>query len=174
MFKKFFCVFVCGTGVIIILTGNIYSSVYSRVRIVKSNPPSIEIISTGIGYPPNRNMPSAKKHLLAQRAATIDAYRILLSVVKGLSDSVTSGPGYIYTSGYIKGAVITQVREFINGKVEVDLSLSVKVKSAGNENTIYDKLIEGLSKKGYPVYYSREQRKEITDDEWQKLITMKK
>ena len=154
------------------LSGNAQTATVADVRIVENKLPNAEITATGIGYPPRRRVSPAQKRLLAQRAATVDAYRILAGTLSGISGYIEGGrSGYIRVSGYIKGAAVIQVREFADGKIEVDLSLPVSL--GGKEVTrgvAWDKIIADISKKGYSVYYLRLPERKISEEEWLELM----
>lgn len=95
---------------------------------------SARIEVTGKGYPPKRNISEVRKRLLARRAAVVDAYRILSSILNGVSGSIAGGEGVLHTSGFIKGAEIKGVRYLPDGKVEVDLVLPVNFLEKGVEH----------------------------------------
>lgn len=144
------------------------------VRIVERKLPDAEIRVTGIGHPPRRRVTPSQKRLLAQRAATVEAYRVLAATLNGISGYVVGGSGYIQVSGYIKGATVTQVREFPDGKVEMDLSLPVSlIGKGGGDKITWDKVIADINRKGYPVYYLRKPEKEISEEEWLEMIEKK-
>ncbi len=150
------------------------------IGVVKEELPGARIEVTGIGYPPKRKIPEPQKRLLAQRAAIVDAYRVMSASLRGVSGYVINSSGFLQTSGYIRGAEIRDIRYYINGKVEVDLILPVSFGAqplhevhaeAGqakgvNRKVDWDSIIEDISKRGYPVYYTEKQAKQITEEEW--------
>lgn len=140
------------------------------VSVVKEELPSAKIVVTGKGYPSRRDISPVQKRLLAQRAATIDAYRVLASTVRGVSGYISDGSGYIQTSGFVRGAEVADMRYFANGKVEVDLMLPVKL-SGGmpGGKTDWDTVVASISRRGYSVCYSEKSAKQITEQEWMEL-----
>lgn len=150
------------------------SRTYGVISVVKEKLPGASIKVTGIGYPPRRNISFTQKRLLAERAAVIDAYRVMAITLRGVSGYVTNGSGYIQTSGFIRGAEVLDKRYYINGKVEVDLELPVNFLVKGvNERVNWDNIIGDISRRGYPVYYTEKQVKPITEEEWLELQSKK-
>lgn len=84
------------------------------------------LLVTGKGYPPRREISEPRKRLLARRAAVLDAYRLLAVRLTSTSECIIGGTGYRHIRGFIKGAEIKDVRYFPDGKVEVDLVLSLE------------------------------------------------
>lgn len=173
MFRKAFNILVVTVvilGIVFCGKGNTQAAA-GVIKIIEQKLPKLQIVATGIGYPPRRKVTLAQKRLLAQRAATVDAYRTLASTLNGISGYIIKGTGNIHVSGYVQGANISQVREFADGKVEVDLSYPVSLKGKeGGNRIILNKVVTDISKKGYPVYHVKPLKKEITEEEWLELI----
>lgn len=176
MVKKVFSILIANAvlGLVLSRGGGLAQAASGVVRVLEDKLPKAEITATGIGYPPKRKISVAQKRLLAKRAATIDAYRTLAATVRGVEGYIIKGSGYIQTSGYIGGVSVTQVREFADGKVEVDLSLPVSFVGyeAGGKVT-WDKTIANIGKKGYPVYYLKQPKREISEEEWLELTKIR-
>lgn len=150
-------------------------SATGAMGIVKEELPSARIEVTGIGYPPKRNISESQKRLLAQRAAIVDAYRVMSATLRGVSGYVVNGSGFLQTSGYIRGAEIKDIRYYINGKVEVDLVLPVSFQAKGvSRNINWDSVVSDISNRGYPVYYNEKQTKQITEEEWRQIRSQQK
>lgn len=142
-------------------------SITGAIRVVEKELPLARIEVTGKGYPPKRDISEIKKRLLAKRAATVDAYRVMSAILNGVSGYIAGGAGYIQTSGFIKGAEISNLRYFANGKVEVDLVLPVNFLVKGvNKNIDWDSIVRDISRKGYPVYYIEKPVRQISEEEW--------
>lgn len=157
-------------GVAFLEKGNAQTSI-GVVRVVERKLPKAEVMATGIGYPPRRGLSLAQKRLLAQRAATVDAYRVLAGTLSNISGCVVEGSGYIQVSGYIKGASVTQVREYADGKVEVDLTVPVNLRGrAIRGKTVWDRTIADINKRGYPIYYLKQPKEQISEEEWLEII----
>lgn len=140
------------------------------ISVEERDLPRASIFATGKGFPPERDISATRKKLLTKRAATLDAYRILAATLKGVSGYIADGNGYIQTSGYIRGAEVSNVRYFTDGKVEVDLILPVNFRTAGSKD--WNSIMSDISGRGYPVCYSEGQAKQITEEEWLKLRGM--
>ena len=148
--------------------GGIAQAASGFVKIIERRLPDADISVTGIGFPPRRKGSPSQKRLLAKRAATVDAYRVLAATLNGVSGYIKGGgEGCIQISGYIKGAAVTEIREFADGKVEVNLSLPITfVGKKVGEKITWDKIIADINRKGYPVYYLRKPEKQISEKEW--------
>lgn len=140
------------------------------LNIVQEELPSARIVATGKGYPPNRNVSSAQKRMLAKRAATIDAYRVLASIVNGISGYIVEGQGFVKSSGFVKGAEVSDVKYFANGKVEVDVIVPVNLVGNKSEGKLdWDMVVNDISRKGYSVCYSERPVKQISEEEWMQM-----
>jgi hypothetical protein len=74
------------------------------------------------------------------------------------------------SSGFVKGAEVSDVRYFANGKVEVCLVLPVGLASnKQRENINWDAIVFDIAESGYPVYYSEKPVRQISEEEWQKM-----
>jgi hypothetical protein len=166
MNKKSLGIWFVALGIVLLL-GNNAQAGSGIINVVREDLPGAKILVTGKGYPPNKNLSSAQKHLLAKRAATIDAYRVLASTVNGVSDYIIGGSGVVQASGFVKGAEIYDVKYFANGKVEVDVVMPVSfLGNKKSEKINWDTVISNIAKKGYPVCYSEKPVKQISEDEW--------
>lgn len=142
-------------------------SITGSIRVAEKELPLARIEVTGKGYSSKRQISETQKRLLAKRAATIDSYRVMGAVLNGVSGYVTGGEGCIQTSGFIKGAEISDVRYFADGKVEVDLVLPINFLVKGvNKNINWDNIVRDISRKGYPVYYIEKPVQQISEEEW--------
>lgn len=140
------------------------------INIVERELPAAHVIATGKGYPPRKDLSPVQKRLLAQRAATIDAYRAMSSTIRGVSGYIVNGTGYVTTSGFVRGAELSNARYFPNGKVEVDLTLPVNI--SGDRITAkvdWDSVIANISKRGYPVCYTERPVQQISEEEWMQM-----
>lgn len=84
------------------------------------------VSATGVGLPPRMVASSAQLHLMAERAAVVSAYRNMALALGQGTQIVTDGTRYVTTSGFIRGAQITQTRYYPDGHVEVDVTLAVE------------------------------------------------
>ncbi len=169
MKKKSFRIWLAVICMILVSGINAYAG-SGIINVVRDDLPSGKIIVTGKGYPPNRNLSSAQKRLLAQRAATIDAYRVLASTVNGVSSYIVGGNKVVQSSGFVRGAEISDIRYFSNGKVEVNVVMPVSF--LGNkisEKVDWDTFLSGISRKGYRICYSETPGKQITEEEWMEM-----
>lgn len=170
MVKKVFSTLIASAvmGFALSSGGGIAQAASGVVQVVEAKLPDAEISVTGTGYPPRRKVSPSQKRLLAKRAATVDAYRVLAATLNGVSGYIKGGgEGYLLVSGYIKGAAVTEIKEFADGKVEVKLSLPVTfVGKKVGEKITWDKIIADINKKGYEVYYLRKPKKQISEEEW--------
>jgi len=94
-----------------------------------------EVYATGIGAPPANAVNAAQARAMADRAATVVAYRNLLETVKGVRiDSETVVENFMTKSdviktrvdGIVKGARIVKKQFMSDGSVEVLVAMSVK------------------------------------------------
>lgn len=83
------------------------------------------IIAEGIGHPPpfvKKGSPRAR--LLAQRAATVRAYRNLAKVVgKMYKEKTITGIERINIKGFIRGAEVKEIKHFSDGSCRVVIEL---------------------------------------------------
>lgn len=156
----------------LVLTMDTYSA--ADVLIVEERLPEAQLKVTGKGYPPRRGKSTTQRRLLAQRAATLDAYRTLAATLNGISGYIHGGTGALQTSGYIQGARVSQVRNYSDGKTEVDLVLPVNLigKEVGGR-LAWDGIVRDINRQGYQSYYLVEPKGQITEEEWLQLIEKK-
>jgi hypothetical protein len=90
------------------------------------------IFAKGFGRPPKETKGAAQAKILAKRAAMVDGYRNLLSVIEQLRISMEEGIGdlirknripNIMLEGFVKGAVVEKERYFEDGSCELLLWL---------------------------------------------------
>jgi hypothetical protein len=90
------------------------------------------IEAVGIGAPPDRSIGKANARPMALRAATVDAYRNLLEITKGVRvDSTTTVKDFTVESdvintqvdGLVKGAVVVDKQYMSDGTVEVKVRM---------------------------------------------------
>lgn len=83
------------------------------------------IIAEGIGYPPPFvRKGSPRGRLLAQRAATVRAYRNLAKVVgKMYKERTINGLEKINIKGFIRGAEVKEIEHFSDGSCRVIIEL---------------------------------------------------
>jgi hypothetical protein len=142
-------------------------SAAGTVKIIQQDLPNANVIAVGKGYVPSKQISNPQKRLLAQRAATVDAYRALASAINGISGYVANGTGYLNTSGYVKGAQVQDVRYYTSGKVEVEVVAPVVLNSRTVQGKVsWDATVDGIAKEGYPIYYSERPAKQISEEEW--------
>lgn len=167
MNRESFSICLAVLGLVLMCGVNKAQAGTGMISVVREELPSAKIVVTGKGYSPNRDISPTQKRLLAQRAATVDAYRVLASTVKGISGYVVDGNGYVVTSGFVRGAELSNVRYFANGKVEVDLLLPVSLYSGKNIGKAdWDTVIGNISRRGYSVCYTERPVKQIGEQEW--------
>lgn len=167
MDKKSFGLWFAVLSLVLVLAEGKAQAGAGIINVVEKELPAAYVIATGKGYPPRKDLSPAQKRLLAQRAATIDAYRSLSSTIRGVSGYIVNGTGCITTSGFVRGAELSSVRYFPNGKVEVDLTLPVNI--SGNRTIAkidWDSVVANISRRGYPVCYTERPVQQISEEEW--------
>ncbi len=146
----------------------------AEVEIVQDQLPAAQLVVTGKGYSPVQLKSSAKGRLLAQRAATVDAYRTLGATLNGVSGYLERGQGYLRTSGYVRGAQVVQIRHYPDGKAEVDLTLPINLKGRrARGRTTWERVINDISGRGCQVYYLEKPKVQITEEEWVEIVEKK-
>ena len=140
------------------------------IRIIEQDLPLARIEVTGVGYPSGKHISSPQKRLMAKRAATVDAYRKLGETINGMSRFIYDGAERIQSSGFIRGARITGVRYYTDGRVDVSLLLPVSLRSnpRGRQDS-WSNIIAYIDARYCPVYYTEEPVRQITEEEWLKL-----
>lgn len=141
------------------------------VSVVEEQLPAASLKVTGIGLPPQRDVSQVQKRLLAKRAATVNAYKKMATALNGISGYLVDGSGVISNSGYIKGAQISNIRYFTDGKVEVDLVFPISLSGRKTRGKVVcSETITNISDKLLPVYYTQESIEQVTEEDWLKIV----
>ena len=92
-------------------------------------PFSASVTTTGIGrMPVSDSISYEQKKSMARRAAMLDGYRNLLAAIQGGKKYFTElGTEVIHIEGYLKDIVILETRYLVDGTVEVDMTVILKV-----------------------------------------------
>ena len=142
------------------------------IRVLEQDLPLAGIEVTGVGYPSGKHISFPQKRLMAKRAATVDAYRKLAEIINGMSRFIYDGAERIQSSGFIRGARITEVRYYADGRVDVSLLLPVSLRSnpRGRQDS-WSNIMADIDARYCPVYYTEEPMRQITEEEWLKLTS---
>jgi hypothetical protein len=122
---------------------------------------------TGVGLPPRIYATRVQLHLMTERAAVVSAYRNLALALGQGSQVVADGSRYVTASGYVRGAQVTQTRYYPDGRVEVDMTLTV-------EHPPSAPAIEPPPPMDAPPLKTENRRRQISEEEWLELYKQPK
>ncbi|MCK5706125.1 MAG: hypothetical protein KAI43_00625 [Candidatus Aureabacteria bacterium] len=127
-------------------SGILYANETPRIIVSDTggSPITATVYTTGIGKAPdNHYLTDNQKKEMGRRAAVVDGYRNLIATFQGAEQYIVKeGISIFSVEGYLKDVEILETRYFIDGTVEVDMMVLVKVydDSIVKDNNIIGKL----------------------------------